>query len=235
MVKALIFDVFGTVVDWRTGISTEVEAYFASQSASIDGIAFAEAWRGRYQPAMEPIRTGQRPYTALDILHRENLDATLDEFDLGEMVGENDRIWLARAWERLPAWPDCPPGLHALKKNFAIAPCSNGSIALMTWLGKHADLPWDVILGAEVARDYKPQPAVYLRSAEALGLSPEETMMVAAHNEDLGAARRAGLKTAFVARPNEYGPGQTRDLAPSEDWDVVASDFVDLADQMGKA
>lgn len=232
MVRALIFDVFGTVVDWRVGVARAVEDFCAARGLSVDSLAFAESWRAKYQPAMEAIRCGHRGYVALDVLHRENLDATLPEFGLSESVDATARALLNRAWEKLPPWPDSVAGLTALKVSYAIAPCSNGSIALMTWLAKFGGLPWDAILGAEIARDYKPQAIVYRASASALGLAPEEVMMVAAHNGDLAAARAAGLKTAFLPRPEEHGPGQVTDLAPSEDWDVIAADLVDLARQM---
>jgi len=229
MLKALIFDVFGTVVDWRTGVARDVAVFFSGRGRQVDARGFADAWRAKYQPAMEKIRSGSRGYVPLDILHRENLDATLQEFGLDDAVDEAARADLNRAWEKLPPWPDSVPGLTALKTRYAIAPCSNGSIALMTWLAKFGGLPWDAILGAEIAQDYKPQPSVYLASAAALGLEPAEVMMVAAHNSDLVAARDAGLKTGFFPRATEHGPGQTTDLAPSEDWDVVAADLDGLA------
>lgn len=232
MVKALLFDVFGTVVDWRSGVAREIGSFCAAKGLTVDAFAFAESWRAKYQPALEKIRSGSRGYTALDVLHRENLDATLAEFALAGSAGLEERAALNRAWEKLPPWPDCVPGLTALKAHYAIAPCSNGSIALMTWLAKYGGLPWDAILGAEVAQDYKPQPAVYLASAAALGLPPEEVMMVAAHNSDLAAARALGLKTAFLPRPTEYGPDQTSDLKATSDWDVVATDLVDLSRRM---
>jgi len=232
MIKAMIFDVFGTVVDWRTGVSRATAAYFSERGLDVDTLAFADAWRGKYQPAMEAIRSGGRGYVALDVLHRENLDATLADFGLQDQVPEADRNDLNRAWEKLPPWPDCVEGLKILKQSYAIAPCSNGSIALMTWLARYGGLPWDTVLGAEIARDYKPQLAVYRASAAALGLAPEETMMVAAHNSDLEAAREAGLKTAFFPRPHEHGAGQAIDLAAASDWDVVAEDMIDLAQRM---
>jgi 2-haloacid dehalogenase len=232
MVKGLLFDVFGTVVDWRTGVATEAEAFFAARGTAIDALAFADAWRAKYQPAMEAVRSGGRGYVALDILHRENLDATPSEFGLADSLGPDDRAALNRAWEKLPPWPDSVPGLTKLKSRFAIATCSNGSIALMTWLAKFGGLPWDAILGAEIARDYKPQEKVYLDSASALGLAPAEVMMVAAHNGDLAAARSFGLKTAFVHRPTEHGSAQTTDLQANANWDVIATDMIDLADKL---
>ena len=233
MPKALIFDVFGTVVDWRRGVAREAEAFFSARGVTLDAEAFADAWRAKYQPAMERIRDGRRGYVALDVLHKENLDQTLNDFALGDGLDEAARWALNRAWEKLPPWPDSVPGLTRLKARYAIAPCSNGSIALMTWLAKYGGLPWDAILGADVARDYKPQPAAYLASVAALGLTPAEVMMVAAHNSDLEAARAVGLQTAFVPRPTEHGPGQTIDLDPTSDWEVIASDFNDLAERLG--
>ena len=224
MVQALIFDVFGTCVDWRTSVAREV----AKALPGVDPIAFAAAWRAEYQPAMERIRTGGRGYVPLDDLHMENLQFVLDGFG----IKCTDASALSRAWERLDPWPDTVPGLAALKKRHIIAPCSNGSIALMTRLAKHAGLPWDCILGADIARDYKPKAIVYQASAAALRLDPSEVAMVAAHNDDLFAARSAGLKTAFVARPTEHGPDQTTDLEPASDWDWIADDFPNLAEQI---
>ena len=225
--EALIFDVFGTVVDWREGVAAEV----ARALPGVDPHAFADAWRAKYQPAMEAVRSGRRGYVALDMLHRENLDATLAEF--GADLPDADRAALNRAWEKLPPWPDVVAGLTRLKARAIIAPCSNGSIALMTRLAKFGALPWDCILGADVARAYKPDPQAYLGSAAALGLAPGAVMMVAAHNDDLAAARAAGLATAFAPRPLETGPGGGADAAPAQDWDVVAEDFGALADRLG--
>ena len=234
-VEALLFDVFGTVVDWRTGVARAVEAFFADREETVDPLAFADSWRAKYQPSMEEIRTGRRDYVVLDVLHRENLDATLAEFGLDDAVKDAGRARLNRAWETLPPWPDAMPGLEALRSRYLIAPCSNGSIALMARLARSAGLPWDAIVGADIARAYKPQAAVYSASAEALGLAPEAVMMVAAHNFDLAAAREAGLKTALIPRPDEYGPTGAPDLAPSDDWEAVAPDFLALARQLGAA
>lgn len=222
--KALIFDVFGTCVDWRTSVAREV----ARVLPSVDAFAFADAWRGEYQPAMERIRTGARGYVPLDVLHRENLDRVLIRFD----VTCDDPDNLNRAWEKLNPWPDVVSGLLALREHTLVAPCSNGSIGLMARLARFGGLPWDCIVGADVARDYKPQPAVYHASCAALGYEPEDVVMVAAHNDDLVAARIAGLKTAFVPRPMEHGEGQERDLIPESDWDFVAEDFNALAEKM---
>ncbi|MGF1501464.1 MAG: haloacid dehalogenase type II [Paracoccaceae bacterium] len=229
-VEAALFDVFGTLVDWRRGIATAVAPVLAREGAEIEAEAFAEAWRGEYEPSMTPIREGRRPYAALDTLHRENLDRLLDRLGLG--LGEDDRAALTRAWERLPPWADVPEGLARLRTRLLLAPCSNGSIALMARLARHAGFGWDAVLGAEIARTYKPRPEVYLASCAALGLVPASVVMVAAHNDDLRAARAQGLATAFVARTSEYGPDQTTDLGPEQDWDWVADDLGDLARQM---
>jgi 2-haloacid dehalogenase len=181
---------------------------------------------------METVRSGQRPWTTLDVLHREALDRVLPVFGLGAMsvAVRND---LTRAWHRLDPWPDVVDGLTRLKTRYVIAPNSNGNIALLVNMAKRAGLPWDAILGAEIARAYKPRPEVYLRCAEALGLAPSAVMMVAAHNGDLVAAAACGLQTAFVPRPTEHGPGQTSDLTPEREFDVVATDFIDLANRLG--
>ena len=235
MIEALLFDVFGTVVDWRTGIAREVEAFFAESGEPVDSFAFADSWRAKYQPSMEEVRAARRGYVPLDVLHRENLDATLAEFGLGDAVDAEGRARLNRAWERLPPWPDVAPGLAALRSRYLLAPCSNGSIAMMARLARSAGLPWDAVVGADIARAYKPQAAVYRASAAALGLAPEAVMMVAAHNSDLAAARAAGLAAAFVARPQEYGPARSGDLAPDADWEAAAEDFETLARQLGAA
>lgn len=227
---ALIFDVFGTCVDWRSGVAAEAKKIFADKEIETDPEAFADAWRGEYQPAMEIIRSGNRGYIDLDDLHRENLDCVLDRFDLSDRVDAGERQALNHAWEKLPPWPDVLPGLSELRRHAIVAPCSNGSIALMTRLARFAGLPWDCILGAAIACDYKPKPEVYLASCRALRLDPAEVLMVAAHNDDLHAAHSAGLKTAFVARRTEHGPLQTTDLGPTAAWDYVAADFPKLAE-----
>lgn len=234
-VKALVFDVFGTVVDWREGIAREVAAVLARHGrGEVDPRGFADAWRRRYQPAMEACRSGKRPFTRLDVLHRENLELVLRDHGLDPTVlGETALDDLNRAWHRLDPWPEAVAGLARLKRRFIIAPLSNGNIALMTNMAKRAGIPWDAILGAEVAQAYKPQPEAYTRTADILGIRPHALCLVAAHNGDLRAARAAGLATAFVPRPTEHGPGQTADLAAEDPWDVVARDFQDLAQRLG--
>jgi 2-haloacid dehalogenase len=181
---------------------------------------------------MEVVRSGKRPWTILDALHRESLDAILPEFGL-EGLDEEERSDLARAWHRLDPWPDTVEGLARLKERFIISPLSNGNVALLVNMAKRAGIPWDLILSAETSRAYKPLPAAYLNAASMLGLEPGEVMMVAAHNNDLAAAQSCGLRTAFVPRPNEHGPKQQSDLAPTGDWDVVARSFVELAGKLG--
>ena len=234
-VKALVFDVFGTVVDWRSGVAREAAPFLARHGKGDAGPgAFADAWRQRYQPAMEEVRSGKRPFTRLDVLHRENLEALLPDFGIHRGAvkpGELDALNLA--WHRLDPWPDAVAGLARLRSRFVIAPLSNGNIILMLDMAKRAGLPWDAILGAEMVRAYKPNRQAYLQTADVLAMEPEEVCMVAAHNGDLAAARECGLRTAFVPRPTEHGPGQKTDLAPEQDWDVVATDFGDLAGKMG--
>jgi 2-haloacid dehalogenase len=231
-VKAIGFDVFGTVVDWRTSITREGEAFGRAHKLNVDWLKFAVAWRNLYQPMMNKVRNGEIGWTKLDDLHRMALDQLLKQFDITGLA-EADIDHLNRAWHRLDPWPDSVPGLTRLKTKYVITPLSNGNIALMANMAKRAGLPWDAILGAEPAQHYKPHPEAYLRTAAFLGIRPDELMLGAAHNGDLKAAQSVGLKTAFVPRPNEHGPGQTKDLKPEGNWDVVASDFVDLAAKMG--
>jgi len=233
-IKACLFDVFGTVVDWRGSATRDLED-FAQQKGirGIDWLEFAVEWRKLYQPSMEEVRSGRRAFTILDVLHRESLVTLVERYRI-EGLSQADIDHMSRAWHRLDPWPDVREGLERLKRGRIIAPCSNGNIALMVNLAKHAGLPWDCILGAETARAYKPMPEAYLASCRQLGLPPAAVMMVAAHNKDLKAAKAQGLATAFVARPNEHGPGQTSDLAP--DWscvDLAPVDFVELAEKLG--
>ncbi|KOS57120.1 haloacid dehalogenase type II [Rhodococcus rhodochrous] len=233
-VKALVFDVFGTVVDWRTSIAREAAPFLARHGSAADPAVFADAWRARYQPAMEAVRAGARPFVRLDVLHRENLEDALREVGVDPAVVPGDELdRLNLAWHRLDPWPDAVEGLTRLKRRFVVAPLSNGNIGMMVDIAKRAGLPWDAVLGAEVAQAYKPLPEAYLRTAEVLGLEPGEVCMCAAHNEDLAAAQACGLRTAFFARPTEHGPDQTTNLHAEQDWDVIADDLIDLARRLG--
>ena len=234
--KALTFDVFGTVVDWRTSIAREGRAFGERHGIDADWERFADDWRGLYQPSLARVRDGERPWTGLDDLHRESLHTLLGK--LGAAIGDTGVSEAAvdefnRAWHRLDPWPDVVEGLTRLKRRFVLATLSNGNVALIVNMAKRAGLPWDAVLGAEVARRYKPQPEAYLTTARLLGLAPGECMMVAAHGDDLRAAAAAGFRTAFVRRPDEHGPGRPGDAVRAEDgFDVVAEDFIDLAETL---
>ena len=228
MIKACIFDVFGTLVDWRTSVAREAQSILAPLGVSLHWAEFADAWRAQYQPAMEDVRTGRMPFSKLDVLHRRNLDVILKDHGI-DHINEPTRVHLNLAWHRLDAWPDVVPGLLALRPKYLLAPCSNGNISLMVDLARRNGLVWDAILGAELARDYKPSPVVYRAAAAALGLAPDETLMVAAHSSDLAAAAAAGLRTAFVARPDEKGPG-LGEAAPSTSVDFSVRSILELAD-----
>ena len=237
-VKALLFDVFGTVVDWRSGIANEVKKIANKYSITIDALAFADSWRAEYQPAMEEIRKGNRSFTILDILHMENLKKISSRFGL-DKLSSDDFDLLVKAWHRLPGWPDSSEGLNKLKTKFIIATQSNGNIALMVNMAKYSNLNWDVILGAEVVGHYKPEPEAYLKACRALHLNPEECMMVAAHDDDLKAASLQGMKTGYVHRPYEYGKDKLFDISEVNDykgdrnWDFISKDLNDLAYQLG--
>ncbi|MFY9693480.1 MAG: haloacid dehalogenase type II [Xanthobacteraceae bacterium] len=230
-VKALFFDVFGTLVDWRSSIAREARAQLEPRGVALDWPAFADAWRGEYQGAMDEVRSGRIAFCKLDVLHRRNLDITLARFHVTDL-GEDDKRNLNLVWHRLDAWPDVPKGLARLKRKFLLAPVSNGNISLMVNLARRNDLPWDAILGAEIAGDYKPKPKVYLASAAAFDLVPEACMMVAAHSKDLAAAAALGLRTAHVARPNEHGPGRG-ETAPIVPVDFALKSLEELAEKLG--
>ena len=230
--KALVFDTFGTVVDWRGSIIAEGTAWSKAKGVSVDWARFADRWRAGYAPAMEKVRKGELPWTRLDVLHRMILDSLLPEFGLTGL-GEEEKDHWNRVWHRLNPWPDSVAGLTRLKKKYIIAPLSNGNVALLTEMAKHAGLPWDLILGAELARHYKPDRETYLTAVDLLDLKPGEVMMCAAHRGDLQAARSFGLRTGFIYRPNEYGPTRKPDQAKAGDFDVVSRDIVDLAAQLG--
>lgn len=230
--KALAFDVFGTVVDWRSSIARAVAPVLAAAGrGDVDAFAFTDDWRARYMAGMRGAGQSGRGFVKLDILHREMLDALLAETAVD--LGDADRHALVMAWHRLDPWPDSVEGLTRLKRRFPIVTCSNGHIALLVNMARHAGLPWDAILGAEIAGAYKPARAAYVATAEALDIAPTELCLVAAHHGDLVAARAAGLQTAFVHRPLEYGGRAAPDLAYERDWDYRASSLVDLADQLG--
>jgi 2-haloacid dehalogenase len=230
-VEALFFDVFGTLMDWRTSIAREAERLLAPLGHKADWLAFADAWRDEYQPGMEEVRAGRIPFSKLDVLHRHNLERILPRFRLAGL-SEGTRRELNLAWHRLDAWPEVPAALARLKRKFKIAPVSNGNISLMVDLARRNAIAWDAILGAEIAGDYKPKPRVYLAACEAFDLPPERCMMVAAHSRDLAAAAQCGLRTGHVARPDEHGPG-TGETAPTVPVDVAGADLMDVADKLG--
>jgi 2-haloacid dehalogenase len=232
-VRAVLFDVFGTVVDWRTGIASAVAAFAGRQGLTLDAEAFADAWRAQYQPSMERVRSGERPYVSLDALHRENLDPVLREQGVDPAdIPPGYLDALAGAWHLLPPWPDSVAGVAQIKRDFIVGPLSNGNTALLVDMAKGAGLAWDLILGSDISRAYKPSPDAYLTPAAILGLEPGEVMLVAAHNADLASARQVGLATAYIPRPAELGPHQHRNLAPTADWDVTAASITDLAGRL---
>jgi len=230
-IEALFFDVFGTLADWRTSIAREARTVLVPAGHQLDWLAFADVWRAEYQPAMEEVRSGRTPFSRLDILHRRNLDRILPRFGIIDLPEETAHQ-LNLAWHRLDCWPDVAHGMARLKARFRLAPVSNGNISLMVDLARRNGLPWDAILGAEIAGDFKPKPRVYLAACEALDLAPADCMMVAAHSNDLKAAAGLGLATAHIARPNEYGPG-TGEIAPKVPVDFAALSLEHLATQLG--
>ncbi len=229
-IRALVFDVFGTLVDWRGSIAREVQALLAPRGVNVDWHAFADAWRAQYQPAMEEVRSGAIPFSKLDVLHRRNLEVVLKDLGIRDL-DEATKTNLNLAWHRLDAWPDVAPGLQRLRERFRLAPCSNGNISLMVDLARRNGLAWDAILGAEVARDYKPKAIVYQSAAAAFDCTPHEVLMVAAHSNDLAAAAQAGLRTAFVARPDEKGPGRG-EVRATVPVDVSVNSLIELAERL---
>jgi 2-haloacid dehalogenase len=229
--KALFFDVFGTLVDWRTGVARESEKILVPLGHRLDWLAFADAWRNEYQPAMEEVRAGRIAFCKLDVLHRRNLDRILPRFGISGLP-ERAAHELNLAWHRLDGWPDAAPGLARLKRRSLLAPVSNGNISLMVDLARRNNFPWDAILGAETAGDYKPKPGVYIAACTAFDLEPGDCMMVAAHSHDLRAAAGCGLRTGHIARPNEHGPG-TGETAPGTPVDVAAGSLEELAARLG--
>jgi 2-haloacid dehalogenase len=230
-IRALFFDVFGTLVDWRTSVAREAERTLAPLGHRLEWATFADAWRDGYQPGMEDVRSGRVPFAKLDVVHRRNLERFIPGFGLTNLP---DAVLheLTLAWHRLDAWPEVPAALARLKRKFLIAPVSNGNISLMVDLARRNDLPWDAILGAEVAGDYKPKPRVYMAACAAFDLAPVQCLMVAAHSSDLAAAAACGLRTAHIARPNEHGPGKG-EVAPTVPVDFAAGDLADLAEKLG--
>jgi 2-haloacid dehalogenase len=231
-VKALVFDTFGTVVDWRDSIIEEGTVWGKNKGITVDWGRFADRWRAGYGPSMEKVRKGEMPWTNLDHLHRALLEDLLKEFHI-EGLSEQEKDHWNRVWHRLKPWPDSVEGLTRLKKKYTIAPLSNGNVALLTDMAKHAGIPWDLILSAELARHYKPDREAYLIAVDLLELKPEEVMMCAAHVGDLRSARNFGLRTGFIHRPDEFGPTHKADDAKQGDFDVVSSGMLDFASKLG--
>ena len=228
--RAVLFDTFGTVVDWRSGITEAVRQFAQRHQIGIHPTEFAADWRRRYQPAMAEVRSGRREFVSLDVLHRENLEASLKEVGVAPEAFANDDLYaLARSWRWLPPWPDSVDAIWAMKQHVIVGPLSNGNTGLLVEMAKYAGLPWDVVLGSDISRAYKPDPSAYRTPPRLLGFEPGEVMLVAAHNSDLEAAQSSGLATGFVARPAEHGPDQTTDLEPSGSWDVSGATLNELA------
>lgn len=230
-VQAILFDVFGTVVDWRGSLIGELSAWGAARGVGADWTGLVDAWRGAYAPSMDRVRRGELPWTKLDALHLATLREIGPRFGLVGL-SDADMDWVNRGWHRLRPWPDSVPGLRALHPRYVLGPLSNGNVSLLVDMARSAKLPWDVNLGAEVFGHYKPDPETYLGACRLLSLEPAQVMLCAAHNNDLAAAQNLGLRTAFIPRPTEYGPLQVRDFGPEGEWDVVAADMEDLAKQM---
>jgi len=230
-VKALLFDTFGTVVDWRGSITREGNRFAARHGIEdVDWDAFARAWRAGYQPGMARVRSGERGWTPIDVIHRERLDEILADFGIADRVDEARRAEMNLWWHRLDPWPDSVPGLRRLSHGYIIGPLSNGSTVLLANMAKRARIPWDVMASSDVTRAYKPEPAAYLNACAGLGMEPGEVMMCAAHNDDLAAAASHGMRTAFIERPTEYGPDQTRDFRATGDWDIATDHIGGIAD-----
>lgn len=230
-VRAILFDVFGTVVDWRGSLIEELGAWGAERRLAVDWPGLVDAWRGAYAPSMDRVRRGELPWTNLDALHRASLAELAPRFGL---VGQTpaDMEWVNLGWHRLRPWPDSVPGLVRLRRRYVLSPLSNANVALLVDMARAQGLPWDLVLCAEVFRHYKPDPETYLGACQLLALDPSQVMLCAAHNADLAAAQRLGLRTGFVPRPTEYGPHQARDFASEGGWDIVAADMEELAGKM---
>jgi len=231
-IKAIVFDTFGTVVDWRGSIISDLTSWGVEQGLNVDWPDVVDRWRDRYNPQKARVRSGELPWTNLDELHFDALKSVFDEMGL-PLLDEARMMHINKVWHRLNGWPDASRGLHRLKTKFIIGPLSNANVAILVNMAKHADLPWDNVFSCELFQHYKPDPETYLGVCKLLYLEPSAVMMCAAHNYDLAAARAVGLRTAFIARPNEYGPGQISDLKAEQDWDYVADDLEDLARRLG--
>lgn len=229
---AIVFDTFGSVVDWRGSLIADLTAYGQKRGVTADWPALVDAWRAAYHPSMDRVRKGEQPWTKLDGLHRASLDKLVADFGIKGLT-EADLVHINLGWHRLNGWPDSVPGLARLKSKFVIGPLSNGNVSLLTYMAKHAGLPWDMVFGSDLFGHFKPDPETYLGVAKLMDLEPGQVMMAAAHNGDLANARKCGLMTAFWPRPLEYGPHQKRDYAAEQEWDVVATDIEDLARQLG--
>ena len=232
-VRAILFDVFGTVVDWRGSLIEELSAWGAERGVGADWTGLVDTWRGAYAPSMDRVRRGELPWTKLDALHMATLREIGPRFGLVGL-SDADMDWVNRGWHRLRPWPDSVPGLRALHPRYILGPLSNGNVSLLVDMARAAGLPWDLILGAEVFGHYKPDPETYLGACRMLSLEPGQVMLCAAHNNDLAAAQKLGLRTAFIPRSTEYGPLQVRDFGPDGEWDVVASDMEDFAGRMAE-
>ena len=231
-VKALLFDTFGTVVDWRGSVQRMIERACASKGLQIDGEAFARSWRAGYRPGMAPVIAGERPWTVIDVIHRERLDVILEEFGIAASFDEAERQDMVLFWHRLDPWPDSVPGLLRLKRRYIIGPLSNGSTMLLANMAKRAAIPWDVIMSSDVTRAYKRHPQAYLKACEAMGLATDQVMMCAAHNDDLEAAQSHGMRTAYINRPYEYGQDQKADFQATGAWDIVTDHIGGIADAL---
>ncbi|WP_406813553.1 haloacid dehalogenase type II [Mycobacterium sp. M23085] len=232
-VRAVLFDTFGTVVDWRSGIAAAVGDFAERHHITVDPAAFALEWRSRYRPSMSEVLSGRREFVLLDVLHKENLLATFEKFGVAaELLPDDEVQALARSWRWLPPWPDSVDGIATMKRHVIVGPLSNGNTGLLVDMAKYAGLPWDVVLGSDVGKAYKPDPRAYQTPAHLLGLEPGEVMLVAAHPTDLEAAQKSGLATGFVARPQEYGPGQEPSVEPTGAFDVSGTSLVELANML---
>lgn len=235
-VRALLFDTFGTVVDWRGSITRMGERLAARKGIDhVDWEAFARAWRAGYRPGLQRVIEGGRGWTPIDVIHRERLDEIIPEFGLEGALSEAEKADMVLWWHRLEPWPDSVPGLLRLSQRYLIGPLSNGSTVLLANMAKRAAIPWDVVISSDVVRAYKRDPKAYLGACAALDMQPAEVMMCAAHNDDLAAARSHGLRTAYVNRPYEYGADQKKDFAADEDWDIVTDHIGGIADALGLA